>query len=84
MEKQIEDLEGAKEQLEYAIECLEQNKDYKEEIKYLKGLIEQLDYDIEIKQEELQEIKELEAEKQKNEYYEYLEDCEMAFNCMRV
>lgn len=84
LENKITELNDIKEQLEYLIELIEDNNDYKKDTKYLKGLLDEINYDIEQKEEELDEQKEFENIRQAKQYADYLDDCVISDNTQRI
>ena len=84
LENKITELQDVDEALEEIINTLSTYKDYRKEINYLKGMRTDIKYDIELTQEDIDDLKEEENSRQAKQYQEYIDDCVISFNTMRI
>lgn len=84
LENKKTELQDVDEAIEEIINTLSTYQDYKKEVNYLKKMRVDIKYDIELTQEDINEQKEEESKRQTEEYNEYIEECQMDFNKLRI
>lgn len=84
LENKKTELQDVDEAIEEIINTLSTYQDYKKEVNYLKKMRADIEYDIKLTQEDINELREEENKRQTEEYNEYIEECQMDFNKLRI